>query len=588
MVYLPDLVMENTPLRKQIIDFQGYSVAPVIEDGEMRNMENLSSDRYPNLSQRGARGYYTVHGVEMMYPDPEVIFVKNGALAVITKETVTTDGGEARFFYGYEEDDGDWRPVPYPNVALSELPEGQHKMVSIGKRICIWPEKLWFNVDTGESGDLGTTYQRTASASNTIVFNNDTLSVCTVTFNNMTETEAETFGALKQGDAVDMVIDSYNGKIHTLAAVIQSVSLTTANNSTTGVVTFPGDTFLSVFGTTNPVTFNNNGKLIITRYVPDLDYVMESGNRLWGCYENRISCCKLGDPTNWHYYQGLSVDSFELEVGTDGPWTGCVQYPTHLLFFKENYIHKVFGTTPATYQTQQSECYGVEKGSDKSVCVINGTVFYKSKIGIMAYGGTLPEHISSNFGNKVYTNAIAGTDGAKYYVNMKTTSGKREQLVFDLNKTMWHKESDMDPVQYAYLTNDTYNEAGKNHLLFLHREEGGNRICSVTPYVPFEKEEDGVAWMAELGPFDEFFENKKIYSKLKMRMKLDPGAELNISIKFDTGDWRTIRHIYQSDDRAAYVPISPVRCDKFYVKLEGKGNCVVESLVREYRERSER
>lgn len=115
-----------------------------------------------------------------------------------------------------------------------------------------------------------------------------------------------------------------------------------------------------------------------------------------------------------------------------------------------------------------------------------------------------------------------------------------------------------------------------------------NRICSVSPYVPFADEEKSLRWMAELGPFDEFIEDKKIYSKLKMRLKLDDDAEITVLVKFNDGEWQKIRHIYQSDERSAYIPISPIRCDKFFVRLEGVRGCTVESLVREYRERSDR
>lgn len=589
MVFLPELMTVNTPLQKQIIDFRGYNVSPVIEDGEMRDMMNLSSSMYPNLSQRGPRGPYTTNAatgdgegadIEMVYPDPEVMLVKNGALAVICKD----NGDNPRFFYGYTKENGIYSPTPYPNVAITSNQE--HKMVAINTRICIWPEKIFFNVKTGETGPLGVSFTHQASATGTIVFNNDTTSVCTVTVNQCTSSGAEAAAILKAGDAVDMRIYSY--KEYLVSAILQDVSYDSSNNQ--AVFTFAGDTFLDLMGTNTTYVMNINGTLRITRYVPDLDFVMESNNRLWGCHDNAICCCKLGDPTNWHYYQGVSLDSYEVEVGTDGPWTGCVPYSSHLIFFKENYIHRVYGNTPNTYQTQQSECYGLEKGSEKSVCVINGTVFYKSKIGIMAYGGTLPEHISAHLGSKKYTNAIAGSDGAKYYVSMKTASGEREQLVFDLDRVLWHKEDDMRPLQYVYLTNDTYNPEGKNQLLYIKQADDGdmNRICSVTPYIPFEEEADGVDWMAELGPFDEYLENKKIYSKIRMRLKLDEGSEITVSVRFDNGEWQAIRHIYQSDERAAYIPIAPRRCDKFFIKLEGKGGCVVESLLREYRERSGR
>ena len=44
----------------------------------------------------------------------------------------------------------------------------------------------------------------------------------------------------------------------------------------------------------------------LERRVPDLDFVTECDNRVWGCSsrENVIYACKLGDPTNWFSYCG--------------------------------------------------------------------------------------------------------------------------------------------------------------------------------------------------------------------------------------------------------------------------------------------
>ena len=48
------------------------------------------------------------------------------------------------------------------------------------------------------------------------------------------------------------------------------------------------------------------------RRVPDLDYITECDNRVWGCSskENVIYACKLGDPTNWFSYRGIAADSY--------------------------------------------------------------------------------------------------------------------------------------------------------------------------------------------------------------------------------------------------------------------------------------
>ena len=61
------------------------------------------------------------------------------------------------------------------------------------------------------------------------------------------------------------------------------------------------------------------------RRVPDLEYLTECDNRVWGCSssENVIYACKLGDPTNWFSYRGIAADSYAVTVGSDGPFTGA-------------------------------------------------------------------------------------------------------------------------------------------------------------------------------------------------------------------------------------------------------------------------
>ena len=58
----------------------------------------------------------------------------------------------------------------------------------------------------------------------------------------------------------------------------------------------------------------------VERRVPDLDFLTECDNRVWGCSsrENVIYGCKLGDPTNWFSYRGIAEDSYAVTVGSDG------------------------------------------------------------------------------------------------------------------------------------------------------------------------------------------------------------------------------------------------------------------------------
>lgn len=510
------------PKEERILEFKGYNKKTVISDGEMRDMFNLSSDEYPCLYQRKPRGIYS-----KAYRHPTDIIVKDKKIAVIS---------EGQFYY-----DG----TLYPALQLSE----HTQMVAINTRICFFPEKLFFNVKTKETGSL---------AANVV---SETTTV-SITKSTITFAASKEFTKLfKIGDALQ--ITASDDRLN-ISAVVQSLTDTS--------ITFPDETFISVTAEGEEEIDVMVSSISIERTCPDLDYVVESNNRLWGVSnaDNTIYACKLGDPTNWAYFQNTTMDSYYAEQGTDGEWTGCAAYSTHLLFFKEDYIHKVYGSKPSSYQIETAQCHALEKGSSKSIAIINETVLYKSRLGIMAYAGGVPQLVSDNFGTDKYTDAIAGTDGIKYFVSV-LRDGAPELLVFDMEKFLWHKEDSVRARSFVY-------HNGK--LLFVNDDD--NAIYEIDSSNPMPTEQD-ITWAAELGPFDEYLEDKKVYSQLKMRLKMSALSELTVMVSIDGGEWEKLARYSNDRDTAEMLPIVPRRCDKFAVRLEGKGYCRIDSLVRIYR-----
>lgn len=76
-----------------------------------------------------------------------------------------------------------------------------------------------------------------------------------------------------------------------------------------------------------------------------------------------------------------------MAVGTEGEFTGCIAYSSTVLFWKENCLHKVLGSYPAQYEIYTYTVPGIQKGSEKSLAVINETLFYKGRNGVYAYSG---------------------------------------------------------------------------------------------------------------------------------------------------------------------------------------------------------
>jgi hypothetical protein len=328
-----------------------------------------------------------------------------------------------------------------------------------------------------------------------------------------------------------------------------------------------------------------------------MDMVLEWNNRLWGASnkDNTIYACKLGDPKNWQYYQGTGLDSYYAQQGTDGIWTGCAAYSNHIIFFKQNSMTRVYGSAPSSFQISNTQCFGVEEGSSHSVVVINDRVFYKSKIGIMAYDGGIPYCISDNL-NAVYRAAVGGTEGNKYYVSMLNMDTRDyELLVLDIDKGLWHKEDsqkfDCTATQdnkLFFITKDSHSITcsplilSGTHLCGEGSVEEG-QIAIINPDNTNISDYENISWMAVFGPFDEYIENRKIYSKILVRLERDAKSEVKIFISINEGEWELVQDFKPAKTGGDYIPIIPRRCDRYTIKIEGKGKCSIKTLTRSVR-----
>lgn len=550
--WFADATFKLTPTAERVLEFKGLNRKPVIDDGEMRDMKNLSSDEYPCLTQRRARKEYIYNDDDIkLYESPVQMIKKLDALAVIDHKK-----GYGYWFY-------------YDGQELYEFDEEQ-TMVGMNEKIIFFPEKIWFDAklykETGSTAFGRLEASVTASGTVDVVANDDGTE--------LTFPGDPDFSGFNASNAITVVgtltwEGDSPGSVEFTKSLPAAGILSYVNGN---VMMLEPDLFmeLQAAGVTDAKLKNAR----VYKSCPNLTHVMEYGNRLWGTCDddNTIRCSKLGDPTDWEYFQNESIDAYAATQGTEGKWTGCAAYSTHLLFFKENYVHKVYGSYPAEFQIVTQEANGIEAGSAKSVAIIEDNVFYKSRIGIMVYSGDRPELISAKFAASVYKNVVAGSNRRKYYASLQLEDGTRELIVFDASQGVWHKEDDVNATAFVFIDES---------LIF-------SDIDGRLWIVDGEDNSDDVEWFAELGPFDEFVEDKKVVSRLKARYTLDPGAYMDVFVKTDQGDYQMVAEFSDDYDRAGVIKIIPTRCDKYWIRLEGKGRCRVESLVRQYRTASGR
>lgn len=122
----------------------------------------------------------------------------------------------------------------------------------------------------------------------------------------------------------------------------------------------------------------------------------------------------------------------------------------YVLFFKENTIHKIYGSRPADYQVVSTQCRGVAKGASRSLSVINETLYYLSCEGVMAWDGSLPVNVSTMLDRTSLMNAryAAGAAlDARYYLYTRVpqaTGPRARLLVYDTERKLWHEEDTGD------------------------------------------------------------------------------------------------------------------------------------------------
>lgn len=554
-------------IENRILEFKGLNRRSFVQEGEMSDMLNLSSDDYPLLSPRKPRGNYTLpQGVVR----PIQIMARYNHIAMIALD----DDDNVNFYYNGQI-------VP----SITDLGENT-SMVAINTKICFFPEKKYVElVQSGSTVTVGATGDLEASV---------TVTGLAVTRDNVdTRITLSSGHGFKYDDALNfsgtLTYTPAGGTQTTAAATASCIIEQIVNNNT---LVLPRETFIEMTGegATN-ITFTGT----ISRTMPHLDHVIEWNNRLWGAsnLDNTIYACKLGDPTNWQYYQGTGLDSYYAQQGTDGIWTGVATYSGHIIFFKQNGMCRVYGTAPSNYQITNAKCFGVEEGSRLSVVTVNDVVYYKSVIGIMAYAGSTPVCISENLGSD-FRNVIAGSEGQKYYASCQKANGGYELLVYDIGKGVWHKEDDLrfrnscaiDNRLYFIEYNDDQLYCGEDvfcsEFLIMGGGDSNGTIGIINP-VNADENVDELEWMATFGPFDEYIEEHKIYSKLALRFKARGPASVSVYISEDEGPWENVKDFTLAQTGGEVVPILPRRCDRYSVKVEGTGNCEIVSLTRRVR-----
>lgn len=600
--------------RQMLRAFGGINETYGCSEAEESRALNFSSRGYPALQTRAPRRKTReVKDVNGMYHLNGLLVCRGTTLEYTPDDSETREGAV---------------------VLEHALTNDRKALTGMGTKVLIWPDKKAFDTETGELSELGAVWE-IGEAGMTVTPCDTEGKTYTPGSVGETEPEAPEDGQLfLKGDpetpyGMDSMLLKYSTKnkkwqeimlqslrIHcpglgaamkendtvTLSGVPQRVcdALAKGLNGEISISTLDGDDIITALalpkksdryygswtvlrsGTAwqsldGKATENEaaDAPVKAERRVPDLDFVTEQGNRVWGCNrkENSIYACALGDPTNWYSYRGIASDSYAVSVGSDGAFTGAASCLSYILFFKENCIHKLYGSKPSDYQMSSVRCRGVAAKAAGSLCVIAETLYYLSPDGVMAWSGSLPAKVSGALDTGKLTAAdwaMGGQLDARYYLYLHRRAdgdGSGRLLVYDTEKGLWHEESPagtemVSTGQQLYLWDGSALWAAGSDRETEGEEEANLRFEAVTGDIGMSMPDD------------------KYISRVTLRLDALAHTVVTVAVSYDGGAWETVGSCAVTQEhQRVNLPFVPRRHDLMRLKFSGTGQMTLRSMA---------
>lgn len=587
-------ILRNIQRAKEMLtQFGGYVNKDSAAEGSFTFERNISTENYPLLSNRRRRGFIkNIENFQGIIDKDVLVWVDGDSLYIDNEEATLSEG-----------------------VSISTDPEMCPKTIAkMGAYIIIFPDKIWYNTKDDTSGNIESSTEYT-DTSITMHQVNSKGEPITLWNGQGTPSDGAYKIDTKDGKSVLKVYSATTNMWANVATVYFSINVTDIGKNfkkgdgvkitvdLTGItwdrakdifVNDDGDGIRSSNFTIHDLTDDSIvviglldeaqktftfPSFKVERKCPDIAYVCECQNRLWGCSKDghEIYACKLGDPTNWNCFAGISTDSWVATVGSDKPFTGAYAYMGNPIFFKEDNLCRVTISSYGAHSYKELLCRGVQEGSEKSLTQLNELLYYKSPTNVCVYDGNFPQEIGDDL-NEDFTDAVGGSFNNRYYISMKDAKDKYHLFVYDTNIGAWSREDSVSVKEFARHGKDLFFVDSNNALYSVYASD----------YKGLLDVEDPINWEAVSGYVGYHTNDRKYLSRISIRMSMKPGAYVKMFIEYDSsGTWEYVWQVSGAGTNAFSIPVMPKRCDHLRYKLEGHGEVRLYGVAKEYSEGSD-
>lgn len=558
---LPSMIYSSSKVKNNQTAFGGLNHSESASDGDIYDMQNLSSDGYPFLVPRAPR--YQVCALtnvrNLVTVGNVLYFMQSSTLCRSSTIEETANGNSL-----------DWMAVVEELVTVSGLVSD---IIVMGKRLVLTPAMQVYDTETGELRSVGASYSGGISVTDGKLFGE------TASQNRLTISSTWESNGFRVGDGVNVsIINSSGTEVFSGSAVIRAIDGTSAD--------FDEYSFSDLSG-------GYGGT--ISREAPPISYMLVCGNRLFGCGGNSVWASVLGDPFNWYVYDGIATDAWSVETEDSGEFTGCCEFLGYPYFFKADAIYKLYGSYATEYQLTKINAFGVKEGASGSLAAVGSTLFYLSPAGVCAYSGGYPAVILSTEQLGGYPNSTsqAAATGSKYYLKLWLTAeaganGLTDDIglfVYDVQRQLWHKE---DATATPCIESGWPGTRQRN---LYGVAQDGIWLMGTPAFTMSESElgaqivghrEDSISSFAEFGyAFHDTTNTKQLY-KVIVRLQVESGARIKLSASYDDGAYKIVYETRSRSRQTLSIPIRPKRCDRYRLKIEGIGDYKIYAITKEY------
>lgn len=542
-MYLPPI---NAPKEDSAVikSFLGLDEGDKIDSRSFGAMKNMSSDALPAAVPR----------------KPRKIIAKAEGITALCLPSGTAEGLSAftgiaggSFYYNGKK-------IPGPPLA-----PGKKSIADFGGKICIFPDKLYFdchkNPDTGLLLEELQPLEKSVTLSGA-AFHTSKNEISGAYSSYISKTGANFDKTFRIGDSI--VIRGCSAEKNN-TRIIEGRNDTAAAEDIVSMVVekaSPSKLTLRLYDKKGALACFENasepGEITIGIRIPDMNHVCVHNNRLFGTASNGecIYASRLGDCSNFYSFRGLKDDSWYSLLGTDGEFTGICSYRNAVVAFKRSCIHHIYGDNPQNFSIPKQIYGGCTDGD--SIVQLGGILYYLSPSGFCAYGGGEPYPISDCLRRK-YASCRGGTDGIKYYASADREDGKSELLVFDTRHGVWHKEDDTRFVGFVSLDGNLYG-ADANHLFLFGEGDELFPWCVVSKRFTYDRI------------------RLKAPNCIYLRAELSKGASIRISVSHDGGPFLECGTVTGDGFSVRKIPVRFKKCDSFRIMCEGEGKAVIHDI----------